>query len=88
MDNALVVGELQRVANLRHDGQRLARGNAAAREQLPQVHAVHEFHEEEINWRSSRRESALTRLGACGFSLSRLTSAATEFVKRHDAGMI
>ena len=46
VDDALVVGELQRVANLRHDGQRLARRNAAGVEQLPQVHAVHEFHEE------------------------------------------
>ena len=56
VDDALVVRKLERVANLRHDGQRLARGNAAAREQLPQVHAVHEFHEEEVERRSSRRE--------------------------------
>jgi hypothetical protein len=46
VDDALVVRELQRVANLRHDGQRLARRNASGVQQLPQVHAVHEFHEE------------------------------------------
>jgi hypothetical protein len=51
MNDALVVRELQRVANLRHDGQRLARGNATGVEQLAQVHAVHEFHEEEVEGR-------------------------------------
>jgi hypothetical protein len=48
MDDALVVGELQRVANLRHDGQRLPARHASAMQQLPQAHAVHIFHEEEI----------------------------------------
>ncbi len=48
MDDALVVRELERVANLRHDGQRLARADATGGEQLPQVHAIHEFHDEEI----------------------------------------
>ena len=48
MDDALVVGILQCVANLRHDGQRLARGNAPGVQQLPQVHAVHEFHQEVV----------------------------------------
>ena len=47
MDDALVVGELKRVADLRHDGQRLARRDASGLQQLPQVHAVHEFHQEE-----------------------------------------
>jgi len=48
MDDALVVGELGRIANVRHDDQRLARRNAAARQKLPQVHAIHIFHQEEI----------------------------------------
>ena len=54
MDDALVMRELQRVANLRHDGQRLARRNAAGVEQLPQVHAVHKFHEEIVEWAGIR----------------------------------
>ena len=48
MDDALVVRELERVANLRHDGQRLARRDASGVEQLSQVHAVHEFHQEVV----------------------------------------
>ena len=43
-----VVGELQRVANLRHDGQRFVRRNAVALHELAQVHAVHVFHQEVV----------------------------------------
>ncbi len=49
MDDALVVRELEGVADLRHDGQRLPRGDAPGVEELPQVHAVHELHEEVIH---------------------------------------
>ncbi len=48
VDDALVVRELERIANLGHNGQRLARAYATAGEQLSQVHPVHEFHDEEI----------------------------------------
>ena len=48
MDDALVVGELQRLANLRHDGQRLLRRDLPRLQQLAQVHAVHEFHQQVI----------------------------------------
>ena len=44
--NALVMGELERLADLRDDLQRLARGQLARPLQLPQVQAVHEFHDE------------------------------------------
>ena len=46
--DAVVVRELERVANLRHDGERLARLDAPGVEQLAQVHAVHELHEEKV----------------------------------------
>ena len=46
MDDALIMGKLQRVANLRHDGQGFARGHAAGGEQLAEIDAVHKFHEE------------------------------------------
>ena len=46
VDDALVVRELQRVADLRHDGQRLAGGNAFLRQQLAERDAVHKFHEQ------------------------------------------
>ena len=36
VDNPLVVGELQGVANLRHDRQRFARADTAPVQQLPQ----------------------------------------------------
>ena len=48
MNDALIVCELQRIANLWHDGQRFARGDAAGSQQLAEVDAVHEFHEEKI----------------------------------------
>src|ERR1035437_515540 len=49
MNDALVVGELKRIADLRHDGQRFARRDAAIDEQLSQVYAVHIFHHEEMH---------------------------------------
>ena len=48
VDDALVVRELQRVANLRDDGQRLARRDASRVKQLPQIHAIHKFHQEVV----------------------------------------
>ena len=45
VDDALVMRELKRIAYLRHDSQRLARGYAAGVHQLPEVHTVHEFHQ-------------------------------------------
>jgi hypothetical protein len=47
MDDTFVVGELQRLANLRHDLQRLARGKLPRSLQLPQVQSVHKLHDEE-----------------------------------------
>ena len=49
MDDTLVMGILQRITDLRDDGQRLARRDSPGMQQLPQVHAVHEFHQEIIN---------------------------------------
>jgi len=49
VDDAQIVGKLERVANLRHDGQRFARRDAARREQLAQRDAIHEFHEQVIH---------------------------------------
>ena len=48
VDDAFVVSELQGVANLRHDRQRLLRRHPAGLNRLPQVHAVDIFHDEEI----------------------------------------
>ena len=46
VDDALVVGILEGVANLRHDRQRLARRHPPAVHQPAQTHPVHEFHQE------------------------------------------
>ncbi len=46
MDDALVVRELQRLADLGDDLQRLARRKPAGPLELPQVQPIHEFHEE------------------------------------------
>jgi len=48
MHHALIVGVLQGLANLGHDGQRLLRLQLALAEQLPQVGPVHVFHEEVV----------------------------------------
>ena len=48
VDDAPVVGELQRVAQRRHDGQRLFRRELSRAQKLAQIHAVHKFHEQEI----------------------------------------
>ena len=44
----VVMSELERIANLRNNGQRLAGADATAGEQLLQIHAVHKLHDEEI----------------------------------------
>ena len=49
VDDALVVGVLEGVANLRHDGQRLARRDPAGAQQLPQAHPVHILHQQVID---------------------------------------
>ena len=46
VDDALLVGELQRLADLRHDDQRLLGASLPALQQLPQGHAVHELHQQ------------------------------------------
>ena len=48
VDDALLVRELQRVANLRHDGERLLGLHLPGADHLAQVYAVHEFHREII----------------------------------------
>ena len=44
MDDALFVGELQRLANHRHNRQRLLRRHFAVQQQLAQIQAVYKFH--------------------------------------------
>ena len=48
VDDAPVMRELQRVAQRRHDGQRLLRREFPRAQQMAQVHAVHKFHEQVI----------------------------------------
>ena len=48
MDDALVMRILKRFADLRHDGQRLARLQLAVRQQVPQRHAIDELHQEVV----------------------------------------
>ena len=48
VDDTLVMGELEGITNLGHDGQRFPRGDAPGVEQLPQIHAIHKFHEEKV----------------------------------------
>jgi hypothetical protein len=48
MDDAPVVCKLQRVAQWRHDSQRLLRREFPRAQKLAQVHTVHEFHEQVI----------------------------------------
>ncbi len=50
MDDAFVVRELERGADLRNDCQRLARRKFARLLDLPQVRPVHKFHEEIMEW--------------------------------------
>ena len=59
MDDAPVVGELQRVAQRRHDGQRLLGREFPRAQQLPQVHAVHKLHEQII--KSARLPEVINR---------------------------
>ena len=46
VQHALLVGVLQRVANLRHDRERLLRRETARPHRLAQVHAIHKLHEQ------------------------------------------
>ena len=46
VDDAFVVGELERLADLRDDQKRLARGEFACLLQLPQVQPLYVFHDE------------------------------------------
>jgi hypothetical protein len=48
VDDAVVVGELQGIADLRDDGERLARRDAAAMHQRGEVHSVHELHQDVV----------------------------------------
>lgn len=48
MNDPVVVGVLQGVTQRRHDREGFARREAAGVEELAQVHAVHEFHENEV----------------------------------------
>ena len=48
VDDPLAVRVLQRVANLRHDGQNLPGGQTVGLQHLPQTHAVHKLHQEVI----------------------------------------
>jgi hypothetical protein len=46
MDDALVVRELQRLADLRHDGQRLFRGQFPGALHLAQICPIDKFHQQ------------------------------------------
>ena len=46
VENAFLVGELERLTNLRHDGQRLGGREASSLHGLAQVHTVHVFHQQ------------------------------------------
>ncbi len=48
MHDAVLVRVLQRLADRRHDGQRLLRREAARLHRLPQIHAIHELHEQVV----------------------------------------
>ena len=48
MHDAVVVGVLQRLADRRHDGQRLLGREAARLHRLPQIHAVDVLHEQKV----------------------------------------
>jgi hypothetical protein len=48
VQNALFVGVLQRLTDLRHDGQRLSRREPPGPHRLAQVHAIHELHEQVV----------------------------------------
>ena len=46
MDDAFIVGELQGIADLRHDPERFGGLQSAGPHRLAQIDAVHEFHDE------------------------------------------
>ena len=48
VDDALLVGILERLADGRHDGQRLLGRELPGLQELPQVHPIHELHQQVI----------------------------------------
>ena len=60
VDDALVVGELERLADLRDDGQRLLGREPAGLLDLAQVPAVHELHDQVVQ-RAGRRARRVRR---------------------------
>jgi hypothetical protein len=48
MHDPPLVGELKGIANRRHDGQGLLRSEPARAQGLPKIHAIHVFHEQEV----------------------------------------
>ena len=76
MDHALVVRVLERIANLRNDLQRLARGQATSLFELAQIRAIHELHEEEVEAGEG-----------LGDGVWRLGRSAAELVNRDDVRM-
>ena len=48
MHDAVVVGEVQRLADWRHDRQRLFGCEAVGLHGLSEIHAVHELHQQEV----------------------------------------
>ena len=78
MDDALLVGELQGLANGRDDGQRLSGVKRPRLHRLPQIHPIHEFHEqveeatrlpEIVNGHDVRMVQRGERLGFAGEAL-------------------
>ncbi len=59
MDHAMLMGELERLTNFRHDGQCLLRLDSALSEQLAQARTIHVFHHEVVKrLRCGRRRDA------------------------------
>ena len=48
MHNAAVMGKLQRIAKRRDNGERLLGRELAGAQQLPEIRAIHEFHQQKI----------------------------------------
>ena len=48
MDDAVIVGALQRLADGRHDAERLLRREAFGLQELAQIHAIDELHEQKV----------------------------------------
>ena len=67
MHDAVVVRELECVADLRHNRQCLACGNPFARQKLAQVHAIDEFHQKVVKGRGGRQRSVRHPAARVGF---------------------